>query len=186
MLGYYNKPEATREVFTEDGWFKTGDIGRLDADGFLIITDRKKELFKTSGGKYIAPSPIEQIIKTSKYVAQVVLIGSERKFPAALIVPNFDQLAAYAKYKNLQIENAAAFCAHPRIVDLIERQIAALTKNLSQFERVKKIALLENELTVEGGELTPTLKVKRRAVDEKYKNVIEKIYADAENKRNAA
>lgn len=180
MLGYYNKPEATRAVFTEDGWFKTGDIGRIDHDGFLIITDRKKELFKTSGGKYIAPSPIEQIIKTSKFISQVVLVGNERKFPAALIVPNFEQLAAYAKYKNLKIETAAEFCAHPRIIDLIERQIAQLTKNLSQFERVKKIALLENELTVEGGELTPTLKVKRRAVDEKYRGVVEKIYSDAE------
>lgn len=186
MLGYYNKPAATRAVFTEDGWFKTGDIGRIDADGFLIITDRKKELFKTSGGKYIAPSPIEQIIKTSKYVSQVVLVGAERKFPAALIVPNFEQLASYAKYKNLAIETAAEFCSHPRIIDLIERQITALTLKLSQFERVKKIVLLENELTVEGGELTPTLKVKRRAVDEKYRDVIEKIYdnAEKENPRN--
>lgn len=179
MLGYYKKPEATREVFTDDGWFKTGDIGRLDADGFLIVTDRKKELFKTSGGKYIAPSPIEGRIKTSKFISQVVLIGAERKFPAALIVPNFEQLEAYAKYKNLEIKTAAEFCAHPRILDLIERQVAKLTENLSQFERVKKIALLENELTVEGGELTPTLKVKRRVVDEKYRAIIEKIYAGA-------
>ncbi len=186
MLGYYNKPEATRAVFTEDGWLKTGDIGRLDADGFLIITDRKKELFKTSGGKYIAPSPIEQQIKSSKFVSQVVLIGAERKFPAALIVPNFDQLASYAKYKNLEIETAAAFCAHPRIVDLFERQISERTKNLSQFERVKKFALLENELTVEGGELTPTLKIKRRVVDKKYADVIEKLYADAEKEKPAS
>jgi long-chain acyl-CoA synthetase len=178
MLGYYNKPEATRAVFTEDGWLKTGDIGRLDADGFLIITDRKKELFKTSGGKYIAPSPIEQQIKSSKFVSQIVLIGAERKFPAALIVPNFEQLASYAKYKNLEIETVAEFCAHPRIVDLFERQIRERTKNLSQFERVKKFALLENELTVEGGELTPTLKIKRRVVDEKYREIIEKLYIE--------
>ncbi len=178
MLGYYNKPEATREVFTEDGWFRTGDIGSLDTEGFLTITDRKKELFKTSGGKYVAPSPIEQMIKGSRFVNQVVLVGNERKFPAALVVPNFEQLAGYAKHKNLEIETPAEFCIHPRIIDLFERQIAALTKNFSQFERVKKIALLENELTVEGGELTPTLKIKRRVVEEKHRAIIEKIYGE--------
>ncbi len=180
MLGYYNKPEATHEAFTDDGWFKTGDIGTLDADGFLKITDRKKELFKTSGGKYIAPSPIEQLIIASRFVSQAVLIGSERNFPAALVVPNFEQLENYAKIKHLDIKTPAEFCSHPRIIDLIERQIAELTKNLSHYEKVKKIALLENELTVEGGELTPTLKVKRRVINEKYADVIEKIYTDAE------
>jgi long-chain acyl-CoA synthetase len=180
MLGYYNKTEATREVFTGDGWLKTGDIGTLDADGFLKITDRKKELFKTSGGKYIAPSPIEQMIKASRFVSQVVLVGNERNFPASLIVPNFEQLANYAKIKNLDIKSPTEFCSHPRIIDLIERQIAELTRNLSQYEKVKRIALLENELTVEGGELTPTLKIKRRVVNEKYADIIEKIYADSE------
>ncbi len=184
MLGYYNKPEATTEAFTDDGWFKTGDIGTLDADGFLKITARKKELFKTSGGKYIAPSPIEQLIKASRFVSQVVLIGSERNFPAALIVPNFEQLENYAKIKNLDIKSPAGFCSHPRIIDLIERQIAELTKNLSHYEKVKKIALLENELTVEGGELTPTLKVKRRVVDEKYHEIIEKIYSDTKQEKS--
>ncbi len=179
MLGYYNKPQATREVFTDDGWFKTGDIGTLDADGFLKITDRKKELFKTSGGKYIAPSPIEQLIKGSRFVSQVVLVGNDRNFPAALIVPNFEQLENYAKLKNLEINSPAEFCSHPRIVDLIERQINELTVNLSNYEKVKRIALLENELTVEGGELTPTLKIKRRVVNEKYADVIEKLYAGA-------
>ncbi len=181
MLGYYNKPEATTDAFTDDGWFKTGDIGTLDADGFLKITDRKKELFKTSGGKYIAPSPIEQQIKASRFVSQVVLIGNERNFPAALVVPNFEQLENYAKIKHLDIKSPSEFCSHPRIINLIERQIAELTKNLSHYEKVKKIALLENELTVEGGELTPTLKVKRRVVDEKYHDVIEKIYAEKLN-----
>ena len=176
MLGYYNKPEATREVFAEDGWFKTGDIGAIDKDGFLKITDRKKELFKTSGGKYIAPSPIEQLILGSRFVSQVVLVGNGRKFPAALIVPNFEQLESYAKHKDLEIQTPAEFCRNPQIIDLIERQIAELSKNLSRYEKVKKFALLENELTVEGGELTPTLKVKRRVVSEKYHDVIEKIY----------
>ena len=180
MLGYYNKPEATREVFTDDGWFKTGDIGAIDEDGFLKITDRKKELFKTSGGKYIAPSPIEQLILGSRFVSQVVLVGNGQKFPAALIVPNFEQLKSYAKHKNLEIQTHAEFCRNPQIIDLIERQIAELSKDLSRYEKVKKFALLENELTVEGGELTPTLKVKRRVVSEKYRDIIEKIYIDAE------
>jgi len=181
MLGYYNKPKATEEVFTADGWFRTGDIGKLDEEGFLSITDRKKELFKTSGGKYIAPAPIEQMIKASRFVNQVVLIGNERKFPAALVVPNFEQLVNYARIKSLEIKSPAEFCVHPRIVDLIERQIAELTKNLSHYEKIKKFVLLENELTVDNGELTPTLKVKRRVIDEKYRAVIEKIYADPES-----
>jgi long-chain acyl-CoA synthetase len=178
MLGYYNKPDATRDVFTEDGWFKTGDIGEIDSDGFLRITDRKKELFKTSGGKYIAPSPIEQMIRSSRFVSQVVLIGNERKFASALIVPNFDMLASYVDLKKLKAKTPAEMCADPRIIDLIERQVAAATKNLARFETVKKIALLDRELSVEGGELTPTLKIKRRVVEEKYRNVIEDLYAE--------
>lgn len=185
MHGYYKKCDATRRAFTADGWFRTGDIGTLDADGFLTITDRKKELFKTSGGKYIAPSPIEQMIRASRFVSQVVLIGNERKFPAALIVPNFEQLESYAHLKGLALGTPREFCGNARIVNLLERQVAELTKNLSQYEKVKKVVLLENELTVEGGELTPTLKVKRRVVDEKYKSVIDKIYADAEKDRTA-
>ncbi|HXC69058.1 MAG TPA: long-chain fatty acid--CoA ligase [Pyrinomonadaceae bacterium] len=177
MRGYYNKPEATQAVFTSDGWFKTGDIGTLDADGFLRITDRKKELFKTSGGKYISPQPIEQAIKGSRFVNQVVLIGAERKFPAALIVPVWEQLESYCKLKGIEVKSRSELCRHPRIIDLLERQIAALTPNLAKYERIKKIALLENEFTIEGGELTPTLKVKRRVIDEKYRDVIEKIYA---------
>lgn len=178
MQGYYNKPEETRAVFTSDGWFKTGDIGALDQDGFLCITDRKKELFKTSGGKYIAPQPIEQAIKGSRFVSQVVLIGSERKFPAALIVPVWEQLESYCKLKGIAVKSRSEMCHHPRIVDLIQRQIDALTPNLPKYERIKKVALLEDEFTIEGGELTPTLKVKRRVIDEKYRDVIEKLYEE--------
>jgi long-chain acyl-CoA synthetase len=178
MRGYYNKPEATRDVFTSDGWFKTGDVGALDKDGFLCITDRKKELFKTSGGKYIAPQPIESAIKGSRFVNQVVLIGAEHKFPAALIVPVWEQLESYCKLKGISVASRSELCSHPRIIDLIQRQIDALTPNLAKYERIKKIALLENEFTIEGGELTPTLKVKRRVIDEKYRDVIEKLYQE--------
>jgi len=178
MRGYYNKPEETRAVFTSDGWFKTGDVGALDKDGFLRITDRKKELFKTSGGKYIAPQPIESAIKGSRFVNQVVLIGAERKFPAALIVPVWEQLESYCKLKGISVASRSELCSHPRIIDLIQRQIDALTPNLAKYERIKKIALLENEFTIEGGELTPTLKVKRRVIDEKYRDVIERLYQE--------
>jgi long-chain acyl-CoA synthetase len=186
MRGYYNKPDATQAVLTEDGWFKTGDIGSMDEDGFLRITDRKKELFKTSGGKYIAPQPIEQMIKGSPFVNQVVLIGNGRKFPAALIVPNWERLESYAQLKGIKVHNHAELCKHPRIIDLFERQVAGLTPDLANFERVKKVALIEEELTIAGGELTPTMKVKRRIVDEKYHDVIDALYKDAEHPPNHA
>jgi long-chain acyl-CoA synthetase len=178
MLGYWNKPAETRAVFTEDGWFKTGDIGLLDEAGYLTITDRKKELLKTSGGKYVAPQPIEQLIKGSRFVNQVVVIGDDRRFPAALIVPDWQQLESYAKHKGFDLRTRADFCRDPRIIDLFERQIAARTQGLAQFEKIKRIALLEKELTLEGGEVTPTLKVKRRVIDEKYRDVIDRIYAE--------
>jgi long-chain acyl-CoA synthetase len=178
MRGYWNKPEETRAVFTDDGWFKTGDIGSLDADGYLTITDRKKELLKTSGGKYIAPQPIEQMIKSSRFVNQVVVIGDGHKFPAALIVPDWEQLEAYAKFKGLDLRTRSDFCHSPRILDLFERQIAARSTSLAQFEKIKRIALLENELTAEADELTPTLKVKRRVINEKYRDVIDRLYRE--------
>jgi len=178
MRGYYNRPEETRAVFTDDGWFKTGDIGTIDSDGFLSITDRKKELFKTSGGKYISPQPIEQAIKGSRFVSQVVLIGAGRKFPAALIVPAWEQIESYARLKGLSITSHAEMCKHPRIIDLFERQVESLTPDLAKYEKIKRIALLENEFTIEGGELTPTLKVKRRVVDEKFRDVIDRIYEE--------
>jgi long-chain acyl-CoA synthetase len=180
MRGYYNKPEETRAVFTEDGWFKTGDVGELDAEGNLRITDRKKELFKTSGGKYLAPQPIEQCVKRSRFVNQVVLVGNGRKFPAALVVPNWTELRAYAKFKGIDAATPEELCRNERVLDLMERQVEAQCAELSRYERVKRIALLPSELTVEGGEMTPTLKVKRRVVDEKYRDVIDRLYAEAE------
>ena len=180
MRGYYKKPAETRAVFTEDGWFKTGDIGLVDADGFLKITDRKKELFKTSGGKYIAPSAIEARIKGSRFVNQVVLIGNGRKYAAALIVPDWEQLRAYTQHKGIRDAGTspAELCRNERILDLIQRQVDGLCADLSKYERVKRIALIERELSIEGGELTPTLKVKRRVVDEKYRDVINRLYAE--------
>ena len=179
MQGYWHKHDETRAVISDDGWFKTGDIGSLDADGFLAITDRKKELLKTSGGKYIAPQPIEQMIKGSRFVNQVVVIGNDRKFASALIVPDWEQLEAYARYKGIERLNSRAdFCHSPRIINLFERQIAARTESLAQFEKIKKIALLDREFAVESGEMTPTLKVKRRVIDEKYRVLIDQLYAD--------
>jgi long-chain acyl-CoA synthetase len=183
MRGYYNKPEATREAFTQDGWFKTGDVGTIDKDGFLSITDRKKELFKTSGGKYIAPQPIEQMIKGSRFVNQVVLVGNERKFPAALIVPVWELIDSYIQLKGIPPASRHALCENPRIIDLFQRQVANYTKDLAQYERVKKIALLENEFTIESGELTPTLKIKRRVIDEKYRDLIDRLYEEGEATR---
>jgi long-chain acyl-CoA synthetase len=176
MVGYFNKPDATKEVLTSDGWFKTGDIGHLDKEGFLKITDRKKELFKTSGGKYIAPSPIEQMIKASRFVSQIILIGNNRKFVSALIVPNFEVLKHYAEIKEISLKTTADFCNNAQIIDLFEREVAKYAVGLAKFETIKKVALLENEFTVETGELTPTLKIKRRIVDEKYQHIIDELY----------
>ena len=185
MLGYYNKPEATRDAFTEDGWFRTGDIGEIDGDGFLRITDRKKELFKTSGGKYIAPSPIEQMIKGSRFVSQAVLIGNDRKFASALIVPDFEQLASHGRGKGWDTADPGELCESAEVVEFFHRQLEEHCEGLSRFETVKRIALLSEELTVEGGELTPTLKIKRRVINEKYEEIIERIYTDAEKEKPA-
>jgi long-chain acyl-CoA synthetase len=180
MQGYYNKPVETAEALEGDAegrvWLHTGDIGHFDEDGFLYITDRKKDLLKTSGGKYIAPQPIENAIKQSRFVNQVVVIGDERKFPAALIVPRMDQLISYAKLKGISYSQPTELLENPRIIDLFERQVERYTQELAQYEKIKAVALIANEMTVESGELTPTLKVRRRVVTEKYKELIERLY----------
>ncbi len=189
MQGYYNRPDVTAETLETDSegrvWLHTGDIGHLDADGYLYITDRKKDLLKTSGGKYIAPQPIESAIKRSRFVNQVVVIGDERKFPAALIVPQMDMLKNYAELKKIGYSDTAELLKHPQIVDLFERQVAKFTGDLSHFEQIKAVALLPQELTVESGELTPTLKVKRRVVTEKYKELINLLYHEKEAQHTA-
>ncbi len=158
----------------------TGDIGHLDEDGFLFITDRKKDLLKTSGGKYIAPQPIENALKRSRFINQVVVIGDQRKFPAALIVPQMDALRSYAALKGIKYTDPAELLRHPQIINLFERQVDKFTPDLAHFEKIKAMALLDHELTIEGGEMTPTLKIKRRAVAEKYRTLIDELYAAKE------
>ena len=176
MLGYYNRPVENDEAFTSDGWFRTGDIGHIDSDGFLVITDRKKDLIKTSGGKYIAPQRLESLIKSSRFVSQVVVVGHARKFASALIVPNIELLAGYAQIKGIEYRDQRDLISNPRIIDLIERQVNKYTVELARFEKVKKVALLEKELTTEAGELTPTLKPKRAVIEKKYAAVIDRLY----------
>ena len=190
MQGYYNRPEETEAALETDAegrvWLHTGDIGELDKDGFLFITDRKKDLLKTSGGKYIAPQPIENAIKRSRFVNQVIVIGDQRKFPAVLIVPQMDAVNLYAQQCGISVGSPAELIAHPKIVGLIEDEVAKCTSELSQYEKIKAVLLLENELTVESGELTPTLKVKRRVVVEKHKKAIDRIYHEKEVAHAAA
>jgi long-chain acyl-CoA synthetase len=185
MQGYYGLEEETTEALSRDEenrvWLHTGDIGHLDKDGYLFITDRKKDLLKTSGGKYIAPQPIESAIKRSRFVNQVIVIGDERKFPAALIVPQMDAVKAYAAQHNLAASGEAALLKHPEIIKLFEREVAEHTSDLSQHERVKAVLLLDHELTIEGGELTPTLKVKRRVVADRHKEAIDQLYATTQH-----
>jgi long-chain acyl-CoA synthetase len=178
MKGYYNRPAENQEAFTSDGWFRTGDIGHLDVDGFLVITDRKKDLIKTSGGKYIAPQRVESLIKSSRFVSQVVVVGNARKFASALIVPNMELLRSYAHMKDIHFKDPAELLTSPRIVDLFERQIDKYTSDLARFEKVKKFALLEEELTTESGELTPTLKPRRSVIEKKYAAVIDRLYEE--------
>jgi long-chain acyl-CoA synthetase len=177
MKGYYNRPDATSEAIDADGWFHTGDIGDL-RDGFLSITDRKKDIIVTAGGKNIAPQPIENAIKTNKYVSQAVVIGDKRKFASVLVVPNWDQLEKYAGYKNLVWSDRAQLLAMPPIRAKMEKEVFGQLHGLARFEMPKKIGLLEHDFSIERGELTPTLKVKRRVIDKSYKAQIDELYAD--------
>src|SRR5262249_32940741 len=170
------KPEATAEAIDKEGWFHTGDVGVVDDKGFLIITDRKKDIIVTSGGKNIAPQPIENLIKTNPFVAEVVMIGNKRNFPAALWVPNCEALGKWAREKGLAFKDPQELIARPEVVAHYDGLIRDLTKDLAQFERIKKITLLAHEFSLEAGELTPTLKVKRRVVEQKYKDIIDQMY----------
>jgi len=182
MKGYYNRPADNLAAFTEDGWFRTGDIGHIDKDGFLVITDRKKELIKTSGGKYVAPQRVESLIKSSRFVSQVVVVGNARKFPSALIVPNFEMLRSYAELKGIHFEKVEDLRSNPKIIDLIERQVDKYTAELARYEKVKKIAMLADEMTIESGELTPTLKPRRSVIEKRYADVIASLYDEETQK----
>jgi long-chain acyl-CoA synthetase len=181
MLGYFNKPDATREAIDPDGWFHTGDIGELDADGFLRITDRKKDIIVTAGGKNIAPQPIENQIKMNKYVSQAVMLGDKRKFPVVLVVPNFEQLEKWAKYKNLLYTDHRQLLAHPLAKAKMVKEVIGKLQGLAAFETPKKVGLLEHDFSIERGELTPTLKVKRRVVERRYAAEIEALYTERED-----
>ncbi len=179
MKGYFRNEQATREAM-EGGWFHTGDIGLIDPDGFLKITDRKKEVLKTSGGKMVAPQPIENLLKTDRFISQAVLIGDRRKFISALIVPDPQWLESYARHKQIPYTNWTELLSHPRVLDLFRRRIEAKMAGLPQYETIKTFRLLPKELTQEDGELTPTLKIKRRVVERKYADRIESMYREAE------
>jgi long-chain acyl-CoA synthetase len=180
MQGYYNKPEATAEVIDAEGWFHTGDIGELDADGYLKITDRKKDLIKTAGGKYIAPQPIENQVKLNKFVANAVLLGDKRKFSIILVVPNYEALEPWATGERLSFGSRRELVALPAVQQKMEAEVNSRLGDLARFERPKKVVLLEQDFTIESGELTPTLKVKRRVVEKNYQPVIDRAYAEAD------
>jgi long-chain acyl-CoA synthetase len=177
MMGYYKNEADTREVM-KDGWFHTGDIGRLDADGFLTITDRKKDIIVTSGGKNVAPQPIESLILASPYIGSAVVVGSSRKFISALIVPDFDKLESYARAQGIPFADRADLCRHPEIVRFLLDEVNRATPELASYERVKKIAVLDHDFDIGMGEVTPTLKVKRNIVEQKYAGLIESLYKD--------
>jgi long-chain acyl-CoA synthetase len=183
MRGYYNKPEATSEAIDAEGWFHTGDIGMLDADGYLKITDRKKDLIVTAGGKNIAPQPIENLVKTNKFVLNAVMLGDKRKYPIMLIVPNPDAIEAWAKERNLSYQSRSDLLGLPDARAKLEREVMDNLRDLAKFEMPKKILLVEEDFTVDNGMLTPTLKVKRRAVEKRHAAAIERAYAEGDVER---
>jgi len=178
MTGYYNKPEATRDAVDPDGWFHTGDIGILDSDGFLRITDRKKDIIVTAGGKNIAPQPIENMVKTSKFVSNCVMLGDKRKFPVMIVVPNVDNLKAWAAHRGFLAPDDRSLLALPEVTSKMDREVRKTLRDLAQFEVPKRLLLVPTDFTVESGELTPTLKVKRRVVERNYAMQIEGLYRE--------
>jgi long-chain acyl-CoA synthetase len=177
MMGYYKNEDATREAMT-GGWFHTGDIGRFDDEGFLIITDRKKDIIVTSGGKNVAPQPIECLIQMSPFVANAVVVGSSRKFVSALIVPDFDKLEAHARTQGIAFGDRVELCGRPEVVDFLLAEVNRATPGLAPYERVKKIVVLDRDFEIGMGEVTPTLKVRRNIVEQRYADLIDRLYRD--------
>ena len=179
MLGYYNNPEATAEVM-EDGWFKTGDVGHLE-DGFLYITDRKKELIITAGGKNIAPQPIENELKMDKYISSAIIYGDRKPYLVALIVPNMERVVDFARVKHIRYVDLEDLVHHRAVYKLYELRLEEINAKLAQYETIKKFALLPRDFSIDGGELTATMKLRRKVIYEKYKHKIEDLYADHSN-----
>jgi long-chain acyl-CoA synthetase len=181
MDGYYNKPEATREMFTSDGWFKTGDVGTVEKHNdnlYIRITDRIKDLIITAGGKNIAPQVIETMLGEDLYIEQVVVVGDGRKYISALIVPNFEMLHEYAKSKGIQYSSRQELISHPGILEFYNNKIEKLTEGLGQVEKVKRFTLMPAEFTQDNGEITPTMKIRRKVIQQRYSDVINKMYED--------
>ena len=178
MKGYYDDPDATAEVMDDDGWFATGDIGELDAEGFLTITDRKKDIIVTAGGKNVAPQPIENRLKTHPFVEQAVIVGDRRRYTSLLVVPSFPALEAWAKEAGIRWERREDLVEDPRVVAHVESELLGMLDDLASYERPKKVALLVEEFSVENDMLTPTLKVKRREVEKRLDDVIDRLYAE--------
>ena len=176
--GYWNMPEETRAAFTPDGWFKTGDIGQMDNEGFITITDRKKDLIKTSGGKFIAPQPIENALKNNVLIAQAAVIGDKRKYASVILSPHFPLLEDWARANQVNFTSRDELVANNKVRELYRGVIEDLNKNLAQFETIKKIIIVPDEFTVATGEITPTLKLKRRVIEAKYKDQIDEIYRE--------
>lgn len=178
MKGYYKNPQATAETIDEDGWLYTGDIGVIDDEGFLAITDRKKNIIVTSGGKNVTPATIENALITSPYIEQVMVIGDKRKYLSALIVPTFDAIKNYAQSNNISFSDREDLVNSPEIYNLLGTEIQRLSVDLARFEQIKRYTLLPQEFTIESGEITPSLKIKRKVVSEKYADQIDKMYED--------
>lgn len=179
MMGYYNLPEKTAEDLDSQGWFHTGDIGVFENEKFLKITDRKKEIFKTSGGKYIIPQPMENTFKESRFIEQIIVIGEGQKFPAALIVPAFSFVKEWAQRKSIDVNGSnAEWIKNQQVIERIQQEVNRINEGYGHWEQIKKFALLDSEFTIEGGELTPTLKFKRKFILEKYKTQISSIYSE--------
>ena len=183
MQGYFKNPEATREVLSADGWFSTGDIGYLDNDGYLFITDRKKDLIKTAAGKFVAPQPIENALKSSVYLLNAMVVGDERKFVVALLVPNPVTISAKAAQEGISFASNVEMASHPWVHSLIESEVQRLTSYLAQYESIKRFALLPEDFTFDNGSLTFTLKIKRRIVEQQYRKTIDELYSDAAEPR---
>ena len=183
MKGYYLRPDETAATISSDGWLATGDIGNLDSDGYLLITDRKKEMIKTAGGKFVAPQPIENALKVSPYILSAVLVGDRRKFVVALIVPNFARVISAAAENGVHIVSQAEVATDPWVRELIGREVERVNSHLAQYETIKRFALLDQDFSFEKSELTYTMKLKRRVIDQLYAEKIEQLYADVEEPR---